>query len=511
MRVRNPAADSGRGVTAGSAQTTSSSGEHCHVTFSDQSDSGVSSGSSTKSDVEGFQRDLIPQRKQQPLLPLQQHLNPLFDVPDAANSGNSNSNSSPGNDTKKSPTGCSSSSAAAGGDEGKGGNEGTAKSPPIPSPLVLSSAFSAEKPSLGKRQSTKQLLKPKNALEVEVGSRDTVEKIAIRYRTTPSEICKMNKMASRMIFAGQVLFVPDPDASPVTPSPTKEGSSVDLMFPSATTDETQRRQQQRQQQQKDVEEGANEEGDLPKMPSLPSLPSFTSVSAITGGVTEASKDAGAAASSQFSNLFSKLNPATAISRTSLRKKKSGSGSDKTGKGGASADLDPDKECLERFLKLSAKYITDGRGVVSGTLLVTPNAIMFDPHVMDPLVKEHSPEEFGMMAPMECIMSATLYHDISRMSFGKERRASSSALRPAYHADADTDDGLLAASSEEESTEQRLSVALGGKSTSSTPKLRRAGIEAADSKGSSGSQDLASSTEGGNANNRKDSASSSLLG
>ena len=28
-----------------------------------------------------------------------------------------------------------------------------------------------------------------------------------------------------------------------------------------------------------------------------------------------------------------------------------------------------------------------QGVVSGTMLVTPNAIMFDPNVLDPLVKE----------------------------------------------------------------------------------------------------------------------------
>merc|ERR1719431_844749 len=255
LKNRDQVVESGRGVTAGSApKTTASSSsyaDHCHVTFSDQSDSGVF----TKSDVEGFQRDPAPQRdrqqRQESSLPSQQHLNPLFDVPDALG-GSGGTNSPSGVDAfKMSSTDSPSSSAGA----AKGGKECTAKSPPLPAPLVTSPPFSAEKPSLGKRQSTKQLLKPKNAMEVEVGSRDTVEKIAIRYRTTPSEICKMNKMASRMIFAGQILFVPDPDASPVTPSPTKEGPSVDVMFPSATA------------QQKDAVEG-NEEGDLPKMPSL---------------------------------------------------------------------------------------------------------------------------------------------------------------------------------------------------------------------------------------------------
>ena len=472
MMVRSPPVDSGRGVTAGSTQAASSSstsGEHCHVTFTDQSASGKISAS--KADVEGFQqqqKSLPPsskqQLRQQPLLPSQQHLNPLYDVPDAVGSS--------ADVGKPSTT-----------DQRVGGSSGGGKKSSFsPIPLALT-----EKPSLGKRQSTKQLLKPKNALEVEVGPRDTMEKIAIRYRTTPSEICKMNKMASRMIFPGQILFVADPDASPVTPSPTKEAAGVDVMFPAASAAAAAAAEGETQQKSssKDVE------GDASKLPSLPSLPSFTSVSAITGGVSEASKDAGAAASSQFSSLISILNPATAISRSSLRKKKSdGSEADKNkgGGGGTSSDLDPDQECLERFLKLAAKHITDGDGVVSGTLLVTPNAIMFDPHVMDPLVKEHSAERYGMMAPMECVMSATLYHDISRMSVEGTERKQSHVLKPAYRGGVDSESSAAATAIDDEenredrvssdsrhSAEHRLSVAL-GESTSTTPK-RRLGLAA----------------------------------
>ena len=35
-----------------------------------------------------------------------------------------------------------------------------------------------------------------------------------------------------------------------------------------------------------------------------------------------------------------------------------------------------------------------QGVVSGTLLVTPNAIMFDPNVSDTLVIEHGADMYG---------------------------------------------------------------------------------------------------------------------
>jgi hypothetical protein len=50
--------------------------------------------------------------------------------------------------------------------------------------------------------------------------------------------------------------------------------------------------------------------------------------------------------------------------------------------------------------------------VSGVLLVTPNNIMFDPHRMDPLVQEHGCEEYGYMCPLEEVMSAAIYKEIT---------------------------------------------------------------------------------------------------
>ncbi|XP_069994156.1 oxidation resistance protein 1 [Penaeus vannamei] len=55
-----------------------------------------------------------------------------------------------------------------------------------------------------------------------------------------------------------------------------------------------------------------------------------------------------------------------------------------------------------------------RGVVAGVLLVTPNAIMFDPNVSDPLVIEHGPESYGVIAPMDFVVNAALYYDIAHM-------------------------------------------------------------------------------------------------
>lgn len=52
--------------------------------------------------------------------------------------------------------------------------------------------------------------------------------------------------------------------------------------------------------------------------------------------------------------------------------------------------------------------------MNGTLIVTPNAIMFDPSVHDPLVIEHGSEKYGMVAAMETIISAAIYRDLKTM-------------------------------------------------------------------------------------------------
>lgn len=56
--------------------------------------------------------------------------------------------------------------------------------------------------------------------------------------------------------------------------------------------------------------------------------------------------------------------------------------------------------------------------MSGVLLVTPNAVMFDPNVSDPLVIEHGAEAYGMMAQMDSISRIVVYHDIAMR--GKDR-------------------------------------------------------------------------------------------
>ncbi|KAM7174974.1 oxidation resistance protein 1 isoform 4-T4 [Macrochelys suwanniensis] len=77
----------------------------------------------------------------------------------------------------------------------------------------------------------------------------------------------------------------------------------------------------------------------------------------------------------------------------------------------SSTSEEEEAFTEKFLKINCKYMTYGKGAVNGVLLVTPNNIMFDPHKTDPMVQENGCEEYGIMCPMEEVMSAALYKEI----------------------------------------------------------------------------------------------------
>ncbi len=65
----------------------------------------------------------------------------------------------------------------------------------------------------------KRKTKPAGALEYLVEQSDTIEKIALKWNTIPSEIQRLNRLATRICFPGQTLYVPDPDYVPPPPPP----------------------------------------------------------------------------------------------------------------------------------------------------------------------------------------------------------------------------------------------------------------------------------------------------
>uniref|UniRef100_A0A8C2KRN1 Oxidation resistance protein 1 n=1 Tax=Cyprinus carpio TaxID=7962 RepID=A0A8C2KRN1_CYPCA len=182
--------------------------------------------------------------------------------------------------------------------------------------------------------------RPKGTMEYVVESRDTINSIALKFDTTPNELVQLNKLFSRAVVAGKVLYVPDPEyissaesspsLSPISPlSPTSSEADLEK----ATTDS----------------DGVRRRHSTPGPGHGPPR------------------------------------PARVVSSTS----------------------EEEEALTEKFLKMNCKYISDGKGIVSGVLLVTPNNIMFDPHKSDQLVQERGCEEYGIMCPLEEVQSAAI--------------------------------------------------------------------------------------------------------
>uniref|UniRef100_A0A8C1AKP7 Oxidation resistance protein 1 n=1 Tax=Cyprinus carpio carpio TaxID=630221 RepID=A0A8C1AKP7_CYPCA len=187
--------------------------------------------------------------------------------------------------------------------------------------------------------------RPKGTMEYVVESRDTINSIALKFDTTPNELVQLNKLFSRAVVAGKVLYVPDPEyissaesspsLSPISPlSPTSSEADVEK----ATTDS----------------DGVRRRHSTPGPGHGPPR------------------------------------PARVVSSTS----------------------EEEEALTEKFLKMNCKYISDGKGIVSGVLLVTPNNIMFDPHKSDQLVQERGCEEYGIMCPLEEVQSAAMCREIT---------------------------------------------------------------------------------------------------
>ncbi|XP_049529356.1 uncharacterized protein LOC125947894 isoform X4 [Anopheles darlingi] len=205
-----------------------------------------------------------------------------------------------------------------------------------------------------------------------VKDRDTLTSVAARFDTTPSELTQLNRLASSFIYSGQQLLVPDKNAK--TSVDGESDASTERSSNSPTDGRRKGSQEDLSQDEKDLLEGLR-----PGSPKPGHIERVASPNTQGGGG-------------------------------------SGGGGGGAGHGSASgtgAD-DDDPVTIQRFLKINVRHITDGQGVVGGVLLVTPNAVMFDPNVSDPLVIEHGPESYGVIAPMEFIVNAAIFNDIAHM-------------------------------------------------------------------------------------------------
>ncbi|XP_012262500.2 nuclear receptor coactivator 7 isoform X5 [Athalia rosae] len=210
-----------------------------------------------------------------------------------------------------------------------------------------------------------------------VSDRDTLTSVAARFDTTPSELTKLNRLGSTFVYPGQQLRVPAKGEG-------RERSSVGAIASDSPSP--------------DPNFDHESHDDLPP---------------------------------EEKELLDNLRPVSPKPGHMERLK--------TPVGTASvAGEDDEQPFKERFLRINVRHITDGQGVVGGVLLVTPNAVMFDPNVSDPLVIEHSAESYGVIAPMEFIVNAAIYYDIAHMRVG-HTDSNSSDKKPEIYYMKKTDD------------------------------------------------------------------------
>ncbi|XP_056124306.1 oxidation resistance protein 1b isoform X2 [Rhinichthys klamathensis goyatoka] len=184
--------------------------------------------------------------------------------------------------------------------------------------------------------------RPKGTMEYVVESRDTLNSIALKFDTTPNELVQLNKLFSRAVVPGKVLYVPDPEYI----SSAESSPSLSPISPLSLTSS-----------EADLEKATTDSDDVHR---------------------------------RHSTCHGPPRPARVVSSTS----------------------EEEEALTEKFLKMNCKYITDGKGIVSGVLLVTPNNVMFDPHKSDHLVQERGCEEYGIMCPLEEVQSAAMCREIT---------------------------------------------------------------------------------------------------
>ncbi|XP_073749978.1 nuclear receptor coactivator 7 isoform X2 [Callorhinus ursinus] len=203
-----------------------------------------------------------------------------------------------------------------------------------------------------KKEKKMVVQKPHGTVEYTAGSQDTLNSIALKFNITPNKLVELNKLFTHTIVPGQI-------KNSKSILELRNCSEV-LFVPDA---------------------------------NFPSSTLRLSSSSPGATVSPSSSDA----------EYDKL-PDADLARKAL----------KPIERVLSSTSEEDEPGVVKFLKMNCRYFTDGKGVVGGVMIVTPNNIMFDPHKSDPLVIENGCEEYGLICPMEEVVSIALYNDISHM-------------------------------------------------------------------------------------------------
>jgi len=76
----------------------------------------------------------------------------------------------------------------------------------------------------------------------------------------------------------------------------------------------------------------------------------------------------------------------------------------------------DKDVVDltnNFVRINVKHITEGRGIVDGTILLTSKTVMFDPYHHHPLVAESNVDKYQVILPMNLVVNAVILTEFQK--------------------------------------------------------------------------------------------------
>ncbi|KAL3254020.1 hypothetical protein MRX96_054313 [Rhipicephalus microplus] len=228
--------------------------------------------------------------------------------------------------------------------------------PLLPTNMVASSDAGAGKKQLSRTPTQP----PPGTIEYAVKASDTLAGIGARFECTPGELTTINRLTSRLIFPGQTLYIP------VNKQESQAADVADV----------------REHRLEDDKASVGNHGTGAGLP-------------LPGGRPCSPKATASPPGSPAAFMEQQRHRCSANEHIE------------------SAESE-NKDNMDMFLNISSRHITDGQGVVMGTLLVTPNNVMFVPNVSDPLVMEHGSECYEVTAPMDMVVAAAIYNDITHM-------------------------------------------------------------------------------------------------
>ncbi|KAH6935084.1 hypothetical protein HPB50_003343 [Hyalomma asiaticum] len=244
-------------------------------------------------------------------------------------------------------------------------------SPPLPpAPQSAPPTTTAASTDAGRKQLSRTPTQPPpGAIEYVVKASDTLAGIAARFECTPGELTTMNRLTSRLIFPGQTLYIPVKE---------QESQAADA----ADAPEHARLENDK------ASAGHHGTGAGPPLPGeRPSSPRATATPPDSPVAFVEQQRPGGSSTEHIESAEPENKACCLLSNY---------------------------ENMDMFLKISSRHITDGQGVVTGTLLVTPNNVMFIPNVSDALVMDRGSECYEVTAPMDMVVAAALYNDITHM-------------------------------------------------------------------------------------------------